>query len=82
MKYLFIVLFFANFAMASELLIAQTKQEQTKVTADEINFQEWESEFDNSVQKAKVRVRKCEAKSRNCQFEKFQALDPAFDMVH
>ncbi len=82
MKYLFMVLFFANFVMANELLIAQAKQEQTKVIAEEINFQEWESEFDSSMQKAKVRVRKCESKSQNCQFEKFQALDPAFDMVH
>ncbi len=82
MKYLLMVLFFGNFVMANDLLVAKAKQEQTKVTADEINFQEWESEFDNSMQKAKVRVRKCESKSRNCQFEKFQALDPAFDMVH
>ena len=82
MKYLLMVLFFGNFVMANDLHIAKAKQEQTKVTADEINFQEWESEFDNSMQKAKVRVRKCESKSRNCQFEKFQALDPAFDMVH
>lgn len=81
MKSILLILLFAHLSFASELLRPSAKIEQTIVSADGIDFQEWESEFDTSVEKAKVQVKKCETKSKNCQFEKFQALDPAFDMV-
>ncbi len=82
MKYLIMILFFASLGMANDRAAETEQQGQTKLATEGINFQEWESEFDNSMQKAKGRVRKCESKSKNCQFEKFQALDPSFDMVH
>lgn len=59
-----------------------SKAEQSLVVNEGINFDEWESEFDTSIKKAKVRADKCTEKGKkNCQFEKFQALDPSFDMV-
>lgn len=82
MKYIFTILFSMNVVFASDLLKPSLLEEQTVATSEGIDFQEWESEFDTSMKKAKVRVQKCETKSRNCQFEKFQALDPSFDMVH
>ena len=82
MKYVFMILFLANITFASDLIKPSDKLEQSMVASEGINFQEWENEFDNSMQKAKIRVKKCETKSKNCQFEKFQALDPSFDMVH
>lgn len=82
MKYVFAILFFANMAFAKEVMKPSDKKEQTIVANEGINFNEWESEFESSMEKANIRVKKCEAKSQNCQFEKFQALDPSFDMVH
>ncbi len=81
MKLLFVLLFFANSVLATQLIKPSKQQEQIVASGDGINFTEWESEFDTSMKKAKVRVQKCEAKNKNCQFEKFQALDPSFDVV-
>ena len=71
---------------ANQEIQPSVKSEQSALAASEgINFGEWESEFDASMKKAKVRVKKCESgktQSQNCQFEKFQALDPSVDVVH
>ena len=91
MKYVLFILLFANLSFgASEFtkpLESSVKstaeiQDQAVVANEEIDFHEWESEFNTSMDKARKKVKKCEAKSKNCQFEKFQALDPSFDMVH
>ncbi len=84
MKYLFAMIFFTlNMAFANDdFTPAVAKTESSAKASEGIDFQEWESQFDSSMDKAKTKVRKCESNSKNCQFEKFQALDPAFDMVH
>ena len=82
MKYIFAMLFLAQAVFAGDLIKPSVKNEQVVATNEGIDFKEWESQFDSSMEKAKVRVQHCESKSKNCQFEKFQALDPSFDMVH
>ena len=82
MRYIFAILFLMSTAYASEFIKPAANTEQAVVAGDGIDFNEWESDFDHSIEKAQVKVRKCEKNSKNCQFEKFQALDPDFDMVH
>ena len=82
MKHFFAILFLVSSAFAGELIKPVAKPEQAVVASEGIDFKEWESDFDHSIEKAQVKVRKCEKNSKNCQFEKFQALDPNFDMVH
>ena len=82
MKYVLTILFFAQLGFATEVATSTAINEKAVVVEEGINFESWESEFDSSMKKAKIKVRKCEAQSKNCQFEKFQALDPSFDMVH
>lgn len=84
MKTIFAILFLVSTAFAGELIKPVAKTEQTTVAAatEGIDFNEWEADFDHSIEKAQLKVRKCEKNSKNCQFEKFQALDPDFDMVH
>jgi hypothetical protein len=78
-----IIISVSGFATAADVIKPSAQDEQTiNNVNDGINFQEWESDFNASMTSAKVKVKKCEAKSKNCQFEKFQALDPSFDMVH
>ncbi len=44
----------------------------------EINFNEWESDFNRSLRESKAtEAKKC--KGKNCQFQNMQALDPSFD---
>lgn len=84
MKYLFaMILFTMNMAFANDdFTQAVAKTDSAVKVSEGIDFQEWESQFESSMDKAKTKVRKCESNSKNCQFEKFQALDPSFDMVH
>jgi hypothetical protein len=85
MKYILVSVFFTISAFAFEVIKPSAKIDQPVAMGDGIDYNQWETEFDTSLEKAKLKVKKCVSgskKKKGCQFEKYQALDPSFDMIH
>jgi hypothetical protein len=82
MKYALAILCLMSTAFAGEVHNPSLSTESS-ASDQGIDFKDWEKDFDKSVRKNKHSYKKkCEIKSRNCEFEKMQGLDPASGIIH